>query len=513
MTGSTNPQVDQLVRDGIEAFKAGDKQLARGKLEAAVKIDSYSEQAWFWLARVVDTDEERRTCLGNVILINPNNTRAQQMLDKLESRGIQPRGEGSQRGRRGGSRLRLYLLVGGVGLVLLLLVAFAALSGGGGEEVVVPTPFITNTPSPTPDVNMTQTAQASITPSVTPTPSFTPGLAPTWTPTPGPTETPPPEQLPPPPSDVPGRIIMQSGRVAGDDANQPIVVVSPSDLSTKMTVSAEGQRGQLPALVSGLNRFVWAQYSSGTRSLTLQIQNFGVEDSTNIVTLYNNDPVLAAPTHPTWHRNKLAFSATLLGAELPDLWLLTLSEEMLSPSVPAFGSQAQPSPTPAETLDPTLLPPPLVRLTSDSSGNTWPAFDPTGTALVYVAVTDGITELRVVNVNSLQIFELTKNGNALIESAPDWSPANEIVFSAAANGAETTDLYLMNADGLAEPTLLLDFGEQDIQPRFSPDGRYVVFSSNRNGNWDVFIYDRETEAVYGLETNPQTIDIANDWTE
>ena len=70
MSEESNPHVEQLIREGAEAFNAGDKALARGKLEAAVQMDQHSEKAWFYLAYLVDTDEERRTCLGNVVIIN-----------------------------------------------------------------------------------------------------------------------------------------------------------------------------------------------------------------------------------------------------------------------------------------------------------------------------------------------------------------------------------------------------------------------------------------------------------
>src|SRR5262245_17164035 len=32
---------------------------------------------------------------------------------------------------------------------------------------------------------------------------------------------------------------------------------------------------------------------------------------------------------------------------------------------------------------------------------------------------------------------------------------------------------------------------RDVYPRFSPDGRWIAFSSDRNGNLDVFIVPRE----------------------
>jgi hypothetical protein len=52
-----------------------------------VEIDQYNEQAWLWLSAVVDSPEEQRTCLENVLAINPANERARQGLDILSKKG------------------------------------------------------------------------------------------------------------------------------------------------------------------------------------------------------------------------------------------------------------------------------------------------------------------------------------------------------------------------------------------------------------------------------------------
>jgi len=521
----SSEQANQLVREGIEAIKSGDKQVGRGKLETAVKIDAYNEDAWLWLARVVETDEERRTCLGNVIIINPQNKRAQQMLDQIENRSekqvvAQAKAQGRQRG----------FIILGVGLILLLGVIVLGLLLGGGEDVALAPTFTPSfTPSNTPNADDIATALASITPS--PTQTDTPSFA-TWTPTAGPTSTATPQQFPSPPAEVAGRIIMQSGRVAGDDANQPIVLVNPGDLSSKQTVSGSNQRGQLPALVRGQNRFAWAQYFSGTRTYSIQIQNFGITESTSITALYGEDPDLLDPLYPSWGNGQLVFAAKTFGSPVRDLWLLPVDFIAQATPVPTFAAGALATPTPilppveeiqpetpeeeaaiVEESAPVATQSILVRLTTDPADKTHPRFDPTGTAVIYAATLDGVSDLFVVNVNSLQVLALTTNGAELAESAPDWGPANIVVFAAAPAGSNETDIYFMNADGSSEPTLLFDFGPRDIQPRWSPDGNYIVFSSDRNGNWDVFIYDIANDTFYGVETNPATIDIANDWRE
>lgn len=79
--------VDGMVRAGVDAYRAGNKTEARALLERAIEIDSYNETAWLWLSAVVDTQEEQQTCLENVLVINPDNSRARQGLKSL---GINP---------------------------------------------------------------------------------------------------------------------------------------------------------------------------------------------------------------------------------------------------------------------------------------------------------------------------------------------------------------------------------------------------------------------------------------
>lgn len=78
--------VDGMVREGISAYRAGHKEEARTLLLRAVEIDQYNEQAWLWLSAVVETPEEQRTCLENVLTINPNSDRAKQGIDMLDQR-------------------------------------------------------------------------------------------------------------------------------------------------------------------------------------------------------------------------------------------------------------------------------------------------------------------------------------------------------------------------------------------------------------------------------------------
>lgn len=78
--------VNAMVKEAIRILKAGNKAEARKLLERATELDSYNEQGWLWLSGVVDTDEDQRTCLNNVLFINPSNTHAKQGLAMLDAK-------------------------------------------------------------------------------------------------------------------------------------------------------------------------------------------------------------------------------------------------------------------------------------------------------------------------------------------------------------------------------------------------------------------------------------------
>ena len=76
-------EVNELVREGIKALKAGDRAQARASLLRALEIDERNEQAWLWLSAVVDKPAEQEICLENVLTLNPANEHAQRGLQKV----------------------------------------------------------------------------------------------------------------------------------------------------------------------------------------------------------------------------------------------------------------------------------------------------------------------------------------------------------------------------------------------------------------------------------------------
>jgi tetratricopeptide (TPR) repeat protein len=77
----------ELLQAGIAAAKAGHKETARQALLRVTELDERNEQAWLWLSGVVESAEDRRVCLENVLAISPGNTYAQAGLAWLDQQG------------------------------------------------------------------------------------------------------------------------------------------------------------------------------------------------------------------------------------------------------------------------------------------------------------------------------------------------------------------------------------------------------------------------------------------
>jgi hypothetical protein len=77
--------VDAMVREAIKKQREGKNAEARALLEKATEIDQSNEKAWLWLSAVVDSPEDQRVCLENVLFLNPDNENAKRGLAVLDA--------------------------------------------------------------------------------------------------------------------------------------------------------------------------------------------------------------------------------------------------------------------------------------------------------------------------------------------------------------------------------------------------------------------------------------------
>lgn len=82
--------VEGLVREGMNAIKAGRKDEGKAMLLRAVELDQYNAEAWLWLSGTMESLDDQRTCLENVLAVDPNNQRAKQGLEYLAKQKPKP---------------------------------------------------------------------------------------------------------------------------------------------------------------------------------------------------------------------------------------------------------------------------------------------------------------------------------------------------------------------------------------------------------------------------------------
>ena len=81
-------EIDRLLREGIAAARAGQKERARQLLLQVIAVNEEVEAAWLWLSGVVEDPQEQQICLENVLALNPDNKAAQAGLRWLREQGL-----------------------------------------------------------------------------------------------------------------------------------------------------------------------------------------------------------------------------------------------------------------------------------------------------------------------------------------------------------------------------------------------------------------------------------------
>ena len=84
---------------------------------------------------------------------------------------------------------------------------------------------------------------------------------------------------------------------------------------------------------------------------------------------------------------------------------------------------------------------------------------------------------------------------------PDLDPSGRRLVFASTRHSEQPHLYVKNVDGMAV-TQLTSGPASDVEPAFSPDGRFMAFASDRAGNWDIWIIGLDGEQPVQVTDGP-----------
>jgi len=571
--------IDQLLKEGISAAKSGDKATARAKLREVVAADQYSEKGWFWLASVVESEEERRVCLGNVVVINPENRSARETLDRLNN--LNPRDSKMRRPKGGPAdwtsvisgedgeppkRDRRLLLI--IGVLVIAAVLLVVLSTQGGGAPATPTQVAGSGDSVSEAdlklteaiLNVTATAEmlkanedAATHVAATATAGRKSTLAslinatmpPSWTPRPTATIRGTLTATPlasPPAIALAGRLVTSHGKKVTEDGNLPLFLL---DLSSNQDQPiTAGDRGNSGILSPDGTQLIYARFLSGSRPQTLlrlaPINGLGTPEE--VSALWGNTPPLSDQQMAAISRDGqyLAFSARSVATENERTWAIYVLPIKLRPPGPtptatatasdtptasptrtlAAEATEQPTSTITPTMTPTVTRVPLQvkRLTKLNDGfNFWPDFSADGQYVVYAREernAEGQTtaaDLFLISVKGGGARNLTNDGALTLESMPRFSPdGKSIVFVATRQGQTNRELFIMNSDGSNRRVLEPESKGDNQRPVWSPDGKFIAFTSNRSGKDEIFIIEADGKQLYQLTSSADPVYVM-DW--
>ena len=95
-------------------------------------------------------------------------------------------------------------------------------------------------------------------------------------------------------------------------------------------------------------------------------------------------------------------------------------------------------------------------------------------AAIVIGLSQPFTDIYLINVDGSGLTRLTSNSG--LNGSPSWSPdGRQIAFSSNRDG--THKIYIMNADGSNQHAI----AERGTQPSWSPDGSKILFVGERIG--------------------------------
>jgi TolB protein len=123
-------------------------------------------------------------------------------------------------------------------------------------------------------------------------------------------------------------------------------------------------------------------------------------------------------------------------------------------------------------------------------------------------------DLYVMNADGTGERQLTDTPY-FSETNPDWSPdGTRIMYDADADGDGNGEIYVLNVEdalpGSAEPQRLTDGKSDDRFADWSPDGTQIVFNSQRDGNWEIYVMNADGTDPRRLTDNTVN-DFFPDW--
>lgn len=126
-----------------------------------------------------------------------------------------------------------------------------------------------------------------------------------------------------------------------------------------------------------------------------------------------------------------------------------------------------------------------------------PVWSPDGTRLAYVSEAAGSRDIYTIVLSTGAITQVTPSPG--VDDEPDWR-GGVIVFQSDRSG--NMDIWSVKDDLTEAPVQLTDDPSVDEDPHWSFGGTYVLFTSNRTGNRDVYTMNADGSGQANRTNHP-----------
>ncbi|MDQ3895744.1 MAG: hypothetical protein M3326_00605 [Actinomycetota bacterium] len=100
---------------------------------------------------------------------------------------------------------------------------------------------------------------------------------------------------------------------------------------------------------------------------------------------------------------------------------------------------------------------------------------------------EGDFEIFTMDIDGTHVRQITFN--TVLDSGPKWSPDCTTISYNSLDAGGSLDIHRIDADGSGDVNLTNTPGIFDAFSAWSPDGRSIVFSSNRDVNFEIYTMD------------------------
>ncbi len=140
-------------------------------------------------------------------------------------------------------------------------------------------------------------------------------------------------------------------------------------------------------------------------------------------------------------------------------------------------------------------------LTNSNGYEKFPQFSPDGSFLIYQGWQKGKMDIFFLGLLDKNTINITRNlhSNDILSHGNSFSPDGQsIVFSSDRDGNRNIYTMKINGDDLQQITFN---GLDDYEPIFSPDGESIIFTTERDGNKEIYSYSLISKYIKNLTNN------------